>query len=43
MSEYLVPLAWSLSSLYNMVINLAIELDLPKLESHADSWEGTTG
>ena len=43
MSEYLVPLAWSFACLNNMLINLAIELDLPKLESHADSWEGTTG
>ena len=42
MSDYLVPLAWNLMSLSNMVINMAIELDLPKLDSHAESWEGRT-
>ena len=37
-----MPLSWSLACLNNMVIHLAIELDLPKLEGHAESWEGMT-
>ena len=40
MSDYITPLSWNLNGLNQMLINLAIELDLPKLVSHNESWEG---
>jgi hypothetical protein len=42
MSDYIMPLVMTTASLEKMLLHLAIELDLPKLTSHADSWEGMT-
>ena len=39
MSDYITPLS-CLGGLSNMLIHLAIELDLPKLIFHNESWEG---
>ena len=40
MSDYIMPLGWNLAGLDRMVLYLAIELDLPQLLYHTESWEG---
>jgi hypothetical protein len=39
MSDYITPLNWNLGCVNMMLIHLGIELDLPKLMSHNESWE----